>query len=146
MALSDKADLNPSTALSGSALKISQSTSHPKSLAAAQSLLTSLRPHINAILNSKWDGEDRKEIDAESGRSRTLKLKLNRMDIMKPERPRHRLLRDQETEGECIYGRVLWVGPDTKNINVGGDADADGDTRRLYEVCSTPIPFSMLCH
>lgn len=142
MALSDKADLNPSTALSGSALKISQSTSHPKSLAAAQSLLTSLRPHINAILNSKWDGEDRKEIDAESGRSRTLKLKLNRMDIMKPERAPHRIRSDaeeqeQRAEGEGVYGRVLWVGPDTSNINVGGDAD----TRRLHGVCSASIAY-----
>ncbi|KZP33099.1 hypothetical protein FIBSPDRAFT_847711 [Athelia psychrophila] len=151
MAFSDNATLNPSTSPSGSAVPARQTTSHPKSLAAAQALLASLRPHIRALLNSDSDssspanpvrdGAARREIGDGSARSRKLKLKLNRMDIMKPERAPHRLRSDadeqeQGAEGEGVYGRVLWVGPDTSNINVEGGVDGDADTRRLHGVCT----------
>ena len=83
-----------------------------KTLSAARDLLASLQPGIKAILD---DG----------GRDRRLKVKLNRMDIMKPERQKGM---------EGTYGRVLWIGPD--------NAEEDKSTRRLREVCSTFTPIA----
>ncbi|KAF7978418.1 hypothetical protein HWV62_580 [Athelia sp. TMB] len=86
---------------------IEPSASTPsKTLSAARDLLASLQPGIKAILD---DG----------GRDRRLKVKLNRMDLMKPERQKGM---------EGTYGRVLWVGPDM--------AEEDMNTRQLREVCS----------
>lgn len=125
--------LSPPVFATGTAVPVNQGSLPSKSLTAARALLTSLQPHIQDILKAA-PSSALSAADDDRDASRKLNVKLNVMNIMRPERPRGN---KKEKGEEGVYGRVLWIGPDVEDIN-------DEDTKRLRDVCSTSISFPLL--